>query len=114
MPPRLAVALRGEGHDAVHVVELGMGSLRDSDVFARSAAESRILITFDLDFGDILAASQSRQVSVVLFRLRAMVFGSVRRRLAATLAAASPALEEGAIVIVEDARIRIRRLPIGS
>ena len=29
----------------------------DADVFAKAIAESRIILTFDLDFGDILALS---------------------------------------------------------
>ena len=61
--------LRQTGHDAAHLRELGLHRLADKGVFERAAAEGRTILTFDLDFGEILALSSSRLVSVVLFRL---------------------------------------------
>jgi len=72
--PKIAAVLRQEGHDAIHLSELGLGDADDVDVFARAAAESRIVVTFDLDFGEIVAASATRHTSVLLFRLRSMRF----------------------------------------
>jgi hypothetical protein len=46
------------------------------------------------------------KVGVVLLRLRAL--SALRHRLSAALSQAGPALQAGAIVIVEDSRIRIR------
>ncbi len=112
--PKIAAVLRQEGHDAIHLSELGLGDADDVDVFARAAAESRIVVTFDLDFGEIVAASAARHTSVLLFRLRSMRFDNVRRRLAAALRGATEALAAGAVVIVDETRLRIRRLPIGS
>jgi predicted nuclease of predicted toxin-antitoxin system len=43
--------LRAEGHDAVHLREESLERLVDPQVFAKSIAENRILLTFDLDFG---------------------------------------------------------------
>jgi predicted nuclease of predicted toxin-antitoxin system len=57
LPPALALRLRGEGHDAVHLRELGLSSLPNRDVFARAAAEDRFVITFDLEFGDIIGSA---------------------------------------------------------
>ncbi|SOH04838.1 hypothetical protein KSMBR1_2343 [Candidatus Kuenenia stuttgartiensis] len=34
------------------------------------ASEGRIILTFDLDFGEIIALSEGILVSVILFRLR--------------------------------------------
>jgi predicted nuclease of predicted toxin-antitoxin system len=44
-------------------------------------AEARVVLTFDLDFGDILAAAQSRAPSVVIFRLRNQTPAAVNPRL---------------------------------
>jgi predicted nuclease of predicted toxin-antitoxin system len=73
-----------------------------------------VILTFDLDFGEILALSGNRIVSVVLFRLNNTTTPFVIRRLDAVLAAAADALERGAVIVVEDARHRVRRLPLGS
>jgi predicted nuclease of predicted toxin-antitoxin system len=47
----------------------------------KAVAERRIVLTFDLDFGDILAAAHSGTPSVVIFRLRNQTPGAVNARL---------------------------------
>jgi predicted nuclease of predicted toxin-antitoxin system len=69
LPPALAEWLRAEGHDAIHVVEAGLGELPDSAIFEHAAVERRIVVTFDLDFGE-LAVPELRHQGVILFRLR--------------------------------------------
>jgi predicted nuclease of predicted toxin-antitoxin system len=49
-------ALRAAAHDAVHLREEGLIRLPDPEIVAKAAQEQRIVLTFDLDFGDILAA----------------------------------------------------------
>jgi predicted nuclease of predicted toxin-antitoxin system len=61
--------LRAAGHDAVHLRDEGLKRLSNGDIFQKGFAEQRIVMTFDLDFGEILAGSAGQVVSVVLFRL---------------------------------------------
>jgi predicted nuclease of predicted toxin-antitoxin system len=110
----VVVWLKAQGHDAVHLRDEGLQRLPDGQVFAKAAAEQRIILTFDLDFGEILALSGGKDVSVVLFRLNNATTPFVIARLAAVLSDAAAALEAGAIVTVEDGRHRVRRLPLGS
>lgn len=112
LSPAVATWLRAQGHDAVYAGQQGLASSPDTSLFALAASEKRIVVTFDLDFGEILAASGGRQVSVLLLRLRGMRQGKVIERLAAALAAAGSALNDGAIVSIEESRLRVRRLPI--
>ncbi len=72
------------------------------------------MLTFDLDFGEIVAASAGQIISVILFRLRNTRADFVIQRLADVLAQSSAELMQGAIVVVEDGRHRVRKLPIGS
>ena len=97
------------GHDVVHVSALGMKTAADTDIVALATREQRVLLTFDLDFGDILAASGGRAPSVIIFRLSSARPERVNARLEPVLRDAAAALEEGAIVIVEDERHRVRR-----
>ena len=62
--------LRTKGHEAVHLRDEGLHRLPDDEIFQKAAREQRIVLTFDLDFGEILAASGGHIVSVILFRLR--------------------------------------------
>ena len=106
--------MRAQGHDARHLNEEGLQRAADEVVFAKAFSESRVIITFDLDFGEIVARSGSRLPSVVLFRVRSADSKSVISHLGRVLPAASKALADGAVVVVEDSRFRIRALPVGK
>ena len=67
--PRSVEYLRTVGHDAVHLHELGLDRMADTDILAKARVEGRIVLTHDLDFGDLLAASQALLPSVVLLLL---------------------------------------------
>ena len=106
--------LKEQGHDAVHLREQGLQRLSDRDVFAKAATEARIILTFDLDFGEIVALSGSRVVSVVLFRLHNTRTAHVLERLRKAIEDSGKSLERGAIVVVQESRHRTRRLPLGT
>ena len=59
----------------------GLIRLPDPGIAAKAAREGRIVLTFDLDFGDILAATRGAAPSVILFRLRNQTPASVNPRL---------------------------------
>ena len=66
---RIVEWLRAQGHEVSQLREEGLQRMPDADILLKAAAESRIFMTFDLDFGEILALSGERKDSVVLFRL---------------------------------------------
>ena len=60
---------RQQAHDAKHLRDEGLQRSRDDEIFAKAVAENRVVLTFDLDFGEIAALTKGWQASVVLFRL---------------------------------------------
>lgn len=53
--------LRSQGHDATHLRDEGLQRLPNGEIFVKAVAESRVILTFDLDFGEILALSKGQQ-----------------------------------------------------
>lgn len=111
--PVVAEVLSEAGHDAVHTGDIGLATASDAQILEMAMAESRIIISADTDFGMLLARQATTEPSVVLIRLR-----SPRRAIAlvslllANLDAVAVDLEAGAVVVLEDERVRVRRLPI--
>ncbi len=109
--PATVEFLRHQSHDAVHIHSLGMQRAPDREIVDRARLEARVILTFDLDFGDLLAAGVLERPSVVIFRLADERSTSVNQRLAAVLAERAADLEAGALILVEDRRYRVRKLP---
>ena len=103
-----------QGHDVVHLRDRGLQKLANGTIFVLAHAEQRIILTFDLDFAEIVALSNGLIVSVVIFRLRNTRTPHVIQRLDDVLKQSADALSHGAVIAVEDARHRVRMLPIGS
>jgi predicted nuclease of predicted toxin-antitoxin system len=109
---RVVEWLREQRHDATHLRDENLQRMPDRDIFRKAATEERILLTFDLDFGEILALSGQKTVSVVLFRLHNTRTPHVIERLQVALQETEQILASGAIVVVEESRLRVRRLPL--
>ena len=112
---RVVQWLRTQGYDAVHLRDEGLQRLPNGKIFDKAEAEGRIVLTFDLDFGEIVALRpQEATTSVILFRLRDTRTPRVIERIERVLAGSSDELQSGAIVVVEEGRYRVRALPLGS
>jgi predicted nuclease of predicted toxin-antitoxin system len=64
----LAALLRADGHDAVHLVDLGHGGSDDAAVMRLARDQRRTVLSADTDFGELLARSNDTEPSVIPFR----------------------------------------------
>lgn len=106
--------LKSLKHDVVHLREIGFQQMPDEEIFRKAKEEGRVILTFDLDFGDIIAASHEQSVSVIIFRMEDERPAAINARLVQILTESTEALLRGAIILVEDWRYRVRQLPIAS
>lgn len=109
LPTMVADALRAAGHDAMTVLDQGLGGRDDLEVHRVCRAEGRAILTLDRGFGDprrhptasgpgiivLRPPSQDREVTLELVKL-------LMKRL-------DQHQLDGALWIVEPGRIRIRR-----
>jgi predicted nuclease of predicted toxin-antitoxin system len=112
--PRSAVFLRNLGHDAIHLHDAGLDRLSDASILSKALDEGRVIHTHDLDFGDLMAASEASLPSVIIFRLRNMSADHVNRYLEIVLANYQDRLVAGVVMSVTEREIRTRSLPIGK
>lgn len=111
--PKTVEFLTQLGHEAVHVRTLGLQRAPDVVIVERARADGSVVITFDLDFGDILALGVLDKPSVIIFRLTDERADSVNQRLSVVLDQRLADLQSGVLILVEDTRYRVRKLPIG-
>ena len=110
--PRTAGFLRGHGFDAVHLGEQGLYRMSDAEIMRKAADEGRVLVTFDLDFPRLLALMRASQPSTIVFRIEAFTTDQLNDQLIGVMKDLAAQLDAGAIVVVENDRVRIRTLPI--
>ncbi|MCD6456781.1 MAG: DUF5615 family PIN-like protein [Methanophagales archaeon] len=112
LSPKTVKALRDSGYEAVRANELGMVKSKDRDILEYAKKNDMIVITADLDFGDILAITGYKKPSVIIFRLKDPSPEHVNSLLLPALPRIKDSLDKGSIVVIEDYRIRIRELPV--
>lgn len=100
------------GYNAVHLNDLGLNTLPDPDILKKVRDEGYVLLTHDLGFGELVAATKANLPSVIIFRLRNMRSERVNHYLHKVLTKYGEALEHGAIISVTNGQIRVRQLPI--
>lgn len=110
--PKSALFLRDLGYDSFHLNELGLGKFADSDILLKAKIEGFVVLTHDLDFSELMAASKAKLPSVITFRLRNMKAENVNRYLKKILNSYQNELQTGVVISVTEGLIRIRKLPI--
>jgi predicted nuclease of predicted toxin-antitoxin system len=111
LSPSLATILTTAGHDAHSIVEQNLGGASDAAVLTRCTAESRALITCDLDFANIHAYPPGRHAGIVVLRLGTQAQDTVAAALARVVALVATERLAGCLWIAEDSRIRIHEEP---
>lgn len=112
LSPGWAAFLASEGIEAVHWSQVGRATAPDVEIMRFASQHDCIVLTHDLDFSAILAATQGRKPSVVQLRsddVRPQVVG---HRIATALKVLRDELEAGALLTLDMERTRVRLLPL--
>jgi len=112
LSPRWVGLLTDAGIDAAHWSSLGRPNAPDPEIMAFARANGYVVLTHDLDFGTILAATSGDKPSVVQIRSRDVSPDAIGGLVIDALRQMAAELDEGALLTVDPKRTRLRVLPL--
>ena len=112
LTPRWVGWLQTNGVEAMHWSNVGAHDAPDAEVMAHAAAHHMVVMTHDMDFGAILAASGAAHPSVLQLRDPNPTPEVVGAAVLSALQQLARDLEVGALVSLDARRARLRLLPL--
>jgi predicted nuclease of predicted toxin-antitoxin system len=112
LSPRWVDHLTGEGVPAVHWAAVGKHDAPDAEIMAFAIEHECIVLTHDLDFSAILAATHGHKPSVIQIRADDVSPDTIGTHVIAAVKQMEPELQAGAILTVEPSHSRLRLLPL--
>ena len=113
LSPRWIEILVEQGWETVHWSSVGDARASDRSIMAWARDNGHVVVTHDLDFGALLAASSAEKPSVIQVRIRDVMPQSMAPILIDALRRFEQDLEQGALVVIDPTHARVRILPLG-
>jgi predicted nuclease of predicted toxin-antitoxin system len=114
LSPRWVSLLADAGIEAAHWSTIGSAKAPDSEIMSYASANGYVVLTHDLDFSAILAATHGEKPSVVQIRSDDLGLDTIGKPVVSAIRQMESELEEGALLTVDPNRIRMRVLPLHS
>jgi len=112
LSPRWVSLLADAGIEAAHWSTLGAANAPDTEIMAFAKANSHVVLTHDLDFSAILAATQGDKPSVVQIRAENVSPDVIGKLVIDALRQMAAELTEGALLTIDPNRTRLLLLPL--
>ena len=112
LSPRWVNLLADAGMVAAHWSTLGANNAPDAEIMAYAREHHWVVLTHDLDFSAILAATHGDKPSVVQIRAEDVSPGVIGAHVVIALRQMASELEQGALLTVDPSRTRLRVLPL--
>ena len=114
LPRALKAALVGLGYSASTVHDEELSSKPDTVVAAAAKAEGRMLLTLDVEFGDLRKYPPGTHPGIILFRPRSLGALTVAQFVEEFVRDSDVEALAGCVAVVERNRVRVRRPPAKS
>ena len=112
LSPEWVATLEAQGWRAKHWADVGDRSATDREIMDWARENGYVVLTHDLDFGAMLAATQGTGPSVVQVRTQDVLPDALGPTLVPVLKAHGDVIAAGALVVVQESRSRVRILPL--
>ena len=109
---KVASWLNSIGHNAIHLSEEGLHTMEDYQIVVKATDENRIILTADMDFGQILSFTKLSSVSVIQFRLFDLAPDNLISKLNIVFDSFPEQLSSHVIITIQENKIRLKNLPL--
>jgi predicted nuclease of predicted toxin-antitoxin system len=112
LSPAWGASLTSHGRHAGHWSTVGDGRAADAEIMAWARESRWVVFTHDLDFATVLALTHDTGPSVLQVRTEDVTPAAIGDWVLKSLTQFQRELERGAIVVLDEARGRVRILPL--
>lgn len=112
LSPAWVPVLVSAGFEALHWSEIGAANAADHVLFGWARENGAVVFTHDLDFGTLLALTAAESPSVFQIRTQNIAPQALGPRAIDLLRRFHTELENGALVVADELRERVRLLPL--
>jgi predicted nuclease of predicted toxin-antitoxin system len=112
LSPQWCQALQQEGWEGIHWSAVGDPKASDRVIFDWAIQNGYLVFTHDLDFGAILASTQSLAPSVIQLRTQDVMPDTQLATICDVLRTFEQELIQGALISIDRVRSRVRILPL--
>lgn len=108
LPTDCAEVFRSAGFEADTVIDERLAGVNDAVIAERARIEGRVLVTLDLDFGNVRAYPPAQHAGIIVLRLKSQDKRTVLDMIGRIASELSQRTPVGELWIVESDRIRFR------
>lgn len=101
--------LGNKGHDIVTVHDFALNGHEDTEILATATAQRRVLLTIDLDFGNIRHYPPEYHAGVIILRVRHSTVEQVHTILVQFLQTTPQTTIENTLIVIDHNKVRLRR-----
>ena len=112
LSPKWVSVLKEAGLEAAHWSRIGRPDAPDYEILEYARSNGYVVFTHDLDFGTILAATKADCPSVIQIRTQNVAPEHLGQLVVSALHQFEKHLEDGAIITVDQKKLRARILPL--
>jgi predicted nuclease of predicted toxin-antitoxin system len=112
LAPEWVAALQKHGYEAVHWSTIGDPRAPDDEITRYAQTNDYVIFTHDLNFGAILAATQTQSPSVLQVRTQNTFPEHLEPLVISALSHFQQQLVAGALITIDERTKRVRMLPI--
>jgi len=114
LSPEWVPVLKGKGWEAIHWSRIGDPGAPDEEILGWAKSNAHLVLTHDLDFGAILAATGGKSPSVIQLRMQDINPQHIQNIVIQALHQFRQQLQDGALISIDEKGPRVHILPLNE